>query len=129
MISGDVYFTYAPIEGPGWSVALVVPVSEIVEPAEAIRDEIKLHTEGLGTQNKVLFITLITMVIVIIISIFFAKTLSDPIKKLKDAADKITSGEDAEIPTARGNDEVAELTGSMEMLITAFKFAKKGGKK
>jgi HAMP domain-containing protein len=129
MIDGDVYFTYAPIEGPGWSVALVVPVSEIVEPAEAIRDEIKLNTEGIGTQNKVLFITLITMIIVIIMSIIFAKKITNPIKQLKQAADKVTSGEDATLPRLKGNDEIAELTGSMAMLIEAFKFAKKRGSK
>jgi HAMP domain-containing protein len=63
---------------------------------------------------------------------YFSTTITKPVIKLKDAADKVTSGEDAELPSANRNDEVAELTSSMEMLIAAFKFAKqgpKGGKK
>jgi two-component system sensor histidine kinase MtrB len=67
-------------------------------------------------------IILLTIVFIIIICLKFAHSISMPVKQLKEAADKVTSGElDVKLPEVKGTDEVAELTGSVEMLIAAFK--------
>jgi methyl-accepting chemotaxis protein len=73
-------------------------------------------------QNTVIVIFILTIFFLLLLCMSFAHSISKPIKALKDAADKITSGEfDVVLPNAKGSDEVSELTGSVEMLITAFK--------
>jgi sensor histidine kinase regulating citrate/malate metabolism len=82
--------------------------------------------------SLVYYVIIIAIIFSVSLVFYFSTTITKPVIKLKDAADKITSGEDAELPPANRNDEVAELTSSMEMLIAAFKFARdshKGGKK
>lgn len=119
---GEVYFIYAPVEQTGWSVASVVPLEEVVAPAEEIRETISEKTEGLGTQNTILWMTIIFIIIVVGISYALGTAISSPLIKLRNAADKVTSGNfDTELPKVRTKDEVAELIGSMSMLIQGFK--------
>ncbi|MBN2015095.1 MAG: HAMP domain-containing protein [Candidatus Altiarchaeota archaeon] len=104
-----------------------VQASVIKESIEKTEERIRTRTEDLGTQNTIFLITLATIFVVAVTSFLFAKSISDPITKLKDAADKVTSGDfDTPLPEVKGNDEVAELTASLEMLIAAFKM--KSGK-
>jgi hypothetical protein len=101
--------------------------AEIKKAVQETEGKIRAQTEGVGVQNTILVITLITIAVVLVVSIAFANRISKPIKQLKEAADKLTSGEfDTQLPQVKGNDEVAELTGSMEMLIAAYKM--KSGK-
>lgn len=72
--------------------------------------------------KKDIAIFLIVVVIVILISFLIAQSISEPIIKLKKAADNVTQGNfDAKLPSSSGSSEIAELTASMEMLITALK--------
>ena len=88
--------------------------------AKSNQNYLVIGPRGIGKTNTIFFIVVI--LIVIVVSVFFAKTISDPVRKLKEAADKATSGEfDAKLPEVKSTDEVAEMTGSIEMLITAFK--------
>jgi HAMP domain-containing protein len=101
--------------------------AEIKNASMETEGKIRAQTESMGPQNTILVITLITMAATLVISIAFANRISKPIKQLKEAADKLTNGEfDTQLPQVKGNDEVAELTGSMEMLIAAYKM--KSGK-
>ncbi len=122
----DVYLTYASIPTTGWSVGLIVPIAEIIQSAEDIRGDIQERTESLGTQNTVLMVTIVTILIVLIVGFIFARSITNPVKKLKEVADKVTDGDfNARLPPAKGTDEVAELTASMEMVVTALKMKSK----
>jgi len=122
----DVYLAYSSIPTTGWSVGLIVPITEIIQSAEDIRTQIKERTESLGTQNTVLIVTIITILIVITVGFIFARSITNPVKKLKEVADKVTDGDfNAQLPPAKGTDEVAELTASMEMVVTALKMKTK----
>ncbi|MBN1502994.1 HAMP domain-containing protein [Candidatus Woesearchaeota archaeon] len=124
-INEDIYFTYAPIPTTGWSVALVVPVREITKPADDAREDIKLKTEGMGTQNTIFMITLVTIIIVVAVSLLFAKGITDPLSKMTKAGKKIADGDlDAKIPEIKTGDEVEEIGMTMNLLVGAIKYLK-----
>jgi HAMP domain-containing protein len=92
------------------------------EEVQAVLENIKRSTESVSTQNTILAITILAIIVAIIVGAYFASTISVPIRKLKEAADKVTDGDfNVELPHPKGNDEVVELTSSIEMLITALK--------
>lgn len=110
-----------------WYVVVTAPVDEIQAAAVTAGDEIKGTVST--TRNMIITISIITLIVAVLVSVLMAGKITKPLILLKDSADKVTSGDfETQIPQVKGNDEVAELTGSIEMLITAFKFAKgKGG--
>ena len=70
--------------------------------------------------------SIVLLFVSVIIALLFSRTLTTPIIKLKEVADKITEGDfSTELPTVKGRDEVAELTGSMAMVVMALKMKKK----
>ncbi|WAM22704.1 MAG: HAMP domain-containing protein (plasmid) [Candidatus Methanoperedens sp.] len=67
-------------------------------------------------------ITLIMMVVALVLGFVISNSLTNPIKQLKDVADKVTNGDfSAKLPEAKSDDEISELTASMEMLIMSLK--------
>lgn len=71
--------------------------------------------------TNMLAILFVMLIISIIATIIVANTITKPIKQLKDVADRVTSGDfDASLPEA-SNDEIGELTASIEMLIVGLK--------
>ncbi|MDD1729357.1 MAG: HAMP domain-containing protein [Methanospirillum sp.] len=72
-------------------------------------------------KNLYIIGTIIMLLISIIIALIFTRYIASPIMQLKDVADKVTSGNfDAQLPEAT-NDEIGELTASIEMLIVGLK--------
>jgi methyl-accepting chemotaxis protein len=116
-----------------FSVAATTYIDEFSKPVNELKANldqnldntlatIKNSTEGINTDNTILFVTIISALLAILISIIFARNISRPIIMLKDAADKATSGEfDVKLPEAKSTDEVSKLIGSFEMLIIALK--------
>lgn len=83
----------------------------------------KNFTSKMTNQNALLLI--VTILLAFVIGIIFSRSITNPIKDLKKAADQITLGDfNAKLPEIKGNDEVADLTASMEMLIAALKSKK-----
>jgi len=72
-------------------------------------------------KNQYILGTIIMLLISIVIALIFTRYIATPIMQLKDVADKVTSGNfDAKLPEAT-NDEIGELTASIEMLIVGLK--------
>jgi nitrogen fixation/metabolism regulation signal transduction histidine kinase len=62
------------------------------------------------------------VVVGLVIGLVVSYSIAKPSKQLKLVADKFTDGDfSAELPPVRSNDEVSELTVSLEMLIMALK--------
>ncbi len=79
--------------------------------------------------TNMLLISLIMLVIAIIATILVANSITKPIKQLKNVADRVTSGDfGAQLPEVTSNDEIGELTASIEMLIVGLKM-KRGADK
>jgi len=138
------YYTgknYADKAGFGW-IAVGAQIDKFQEPATVTAGKIneKTNAQAVAIQagiaktekyindsadhagQQTLTFIVIAIIIVVIVGYLFANSISKPIKALKESADKLTSGElDVKLPEVKGTDEIAELTGSVEMLMTAFK--------
>jgi len=118
-------------DGVKFSVSATTYISEFSKPVVKTKEKISaavtvtldnITASVAKMQNTIVTIILLTIVFLILVCLSFARSISKPIKQLKEAANKVTSGElDVKLPAAKGTDEVAELTGSVEMLIAAFK--------
>jgi methyl-accepting chemotaxis protein len=81
-----------------------------------------LEEQSIQTK-QIIGLSVALLLISIIVSLVFSRTITGPIKKLRESADKVTNGEfDTQLPQLKSKDEIAELTASLEMLIMAFKF-------
>ena len=86
-------------------------------------DRIKQSTEGLQTQNTILFVTLATLVVVVILGLLAANSISKPIRELTKVAQIISEGNvDVEIPTIKTKDEIYDLAESMKSVLAAVDF-------
>jgi methyl-accepting chemotaxis protein len=62
------------------------------------------------------------IIVSLVIDLVVSYSITKPIKQLKVVADKVTDGDfSAQLPEAKSNDEISQLTASMEMLIMALK--------
>ena len=59
----------------------------------------------------------LTMIAIVWVSLFFAKSLSDPIKQLQSLAEKITKGERDPLSITSGDKEIVELSNSLNVMV------------
>jgi len=116
---------------------LRVVIDKLEDDEEKIVTQIQTETESLADKTR--FTLLIFIIIGFIVSIFLglyiARSISKPITKLKDAADKIAKGNLAEpVEIKRGNEigELAEsfdnMRYSLKMVMDEYEKMKTGGK-
>ena len=79
-----------------WELVVFRPVSEIYEPASMLA-------------NNLIFITLITLIFIFIVSVFFSQLIVNPIKKLQEGVEIIRKGKLGYRVNIRTNDEIEEL--------------------
>ena len=114
------------------SVAATTYIDEFSRPVQATSQkintsiqqtvsDIKTKTESMSSGNTILMITLISMIIVIVITFVFAMSLSRPIRRLTEIADKVSMGKLDEEIDVRTNDEINDLAESFTRMINAFK--------
>lgn len=129
------YYTVLPTataDGVRLRVGATTYISEFSAPAkvtetaiktklDATMAQISTKTESVGTQNTILIVTLITMIVVIGLSYFFASTIVGPVKRLTDIADKVSLGKLDETVDIETNDEINDLAISFRRMINAFK--------
>jgi HAMP domain-containing protein len=104
----DKYIVYAPIKELGWSIAAVLPLNEALKDVQEIQSNID---KNMGAVILLIIIgILMVAVMIFFISNAFAKSLTYPILKLKDMAEKISQGNlDVEV-TPIAQDEIGVLT-------------------
>jgi sigma-B regulation protein RsbU (phosphoserine phosphatase) len=95
------YVAYAPLRSVNWSLAVVMPVDDIIAPAEETRASIELATYETGTHlnqqmnaAKSLFFLLfvILFIIVTVISVLFARIITRPVEELRRGSEAIGAG-------------------------------------
>jgi methyl-accepting chemotaxis protein len=87
---------------------------------------IKFDMSGLQSQintSKVLLISLIMTLLAIIVTFMFANSITKPITRLKDIADKISMGDLQQKVAINSDDEISELGQSFQRMINAFKMS------
>ena len=102
---GQKYFLfYKPIKNTGWTLAVVVPQDDVVEPVNII----------LMMLGAIIIIGLIIVAAVCRRSI---RNITNPIRQFADSADEIAKGNiQAELPMIKTHDEMLRLHSSFEMM-------------
>jgi HAMP domain-containing protein len=135
-ISVPVPYSKGEYVGSGYfgGIMLSVNTEKFYEKAKRTMDEIsvkiadtnekiKRSTEGVQTENTILAVTLVTILVVVILGIFAANSISKPIRELTRVANVISDGNvDVEIPVIKTKDEIYDLGESMKAVLAAVDF-------
>ncbi|WP_082223105.1 HAMP domain-containing protein [Methanoculleus sp. MH98A] len=76
----------------------------------------------LGLQNSIIVMTLLTVFVVFMWSFFLAKSITDPVEQLSQAATSASQGDLANVEiTVTSNDEIGELAVAFNRLINSYR--------
>jgi two-component system sensor histidine kinase/response regulator len=114
---GNIYLAYAPIQNAGWSVGMVIPESEIVQPAEDVGASIGERQERL--RNEIAAVFAISAVGVLALGAIFSVLLTRPLRQLQAGAHRIAEGDLSHRIPQRSNDEIGDLVRSFNMMTNA----------
>lgn len=124
-MEGEKYIAYAPVKSVGWSIGLVVPVEDIIAPAQitsgVIRnasEETHAHiTEQMVFLQHVLTVSFILLFFgVIAIAIFFSRFITEPLRILSEGVKKIGSGDLQTSVDITSGDEFEDLAGTFNRM-------------
>jgi len=126
MLEGEEkYIAYAPITRTGWSIAVVMPVAEIVAPIEATKVRIDSATadfsKNINSQiNQMQLILIITtigmLVIVAVAAILLSRRITRPIVALNKGVKVIGSGDLNHRLNVSTGDEIQDLAGAFNKM-------------
>jgi PAS domain S-box-containing protein len=108
---------YAPIKETAWRLGVVIPVSEISEPIQRVREQL---SETLR-QALVLFLTIttITAALAAILGSYFGYRTTKPILRLISAIDTVGLGGDWHEVSSSTKDELQRLAESVNRMVRA----------
>lgn len=119
----DRFIAYAPINSTGYILGIAVPVSEVLEHARELEDDVEDRSSGITT--TFIIIGVIAIIITGITAYFLGNTVVKPIKRLTDIASKLGTGEmkiddveedlalvapDGTVGPGKKGDEIGQLT-------------------
>lgn len=125
MDGSEKYVAYAPITRTNWSIAVVMPLSEIVAPIETTKQRIDKATEDFSTNinsqiNQMQIILIVTSIVMLIIVALAASWLSRritrPIVTLNQGVKVIGSGNLAHRLDVKTGDEIQDLAGAFNKM-------------
>ncbi|MDD1686365.1 SpoIIE family protein phosphatase [Methanoregula sp.] len=124
------YIAYAPLKSVNWSLAIVMPVDDIIAPAKETRARIVNATGETGThldqqmnaaRNLFFVLFVILFIIVTILSILFAQIITRPVEELRRGAEAIGAGDlDHRVQIETG-DEFEDLAHSFNTMAVNLK--------
>lgn len=121
----DVFVAYAPVKTTGWSIAIVMPVETVIEPATLTGGKLSRQTAETADQidqqiTRSMHLFIITMVILIAAaaagSALFSQAITRPLKRLGEGADAIGRGDLAYRVETGTQDEFGELAGNFNKM-------------
>jgi len=92
-----------------WGLIVKIDREEALKPVNDARE-------------RLLLVVIIVIVLIIPASILAARTLVEPLQKLKEATDRISRGDFAVQLDIRSGDEIGELADSFERMVAAIKY-------
>ncbi len=122
---GDKYIAYAPLESTHWSVAIVLPVNEIIAPVLAARDRIidsanaaseHINQQAEAVRNTFIGLFVIILVLVVAVSLLLSRMIVNPIMTLMKGAKEIGSGNLESRVKVNSGDELEALAGSFNKM-------------
>ena len=127
---GERFVAYAPVESVNWSVAVMMPVDEVVAPAMATRESILAASEDtashIGAQQDLmrtvfsgLFVVL--LVAVGVLTLVFTRYLTRPLEELRKGSQAIGKGDLDHRVEVHTGDEFEELAESFNIMTADLK--------
>lgn len=119
------YIAYAPVKSVNWSLAIVMPVDDIIAPARktgagiaAATLETGAHLDQQMDRTRSLFfaIFVILFVIVTILSVMFARIITRPVEELRRGSEAIGNGDLAHRVQIETGDEFEDLARSFNQM-------------
>lgn len=101
-----VYFS--PIDETGWIVMLVLPQSEVIEPVNQII-------------SKVIVLTVLALLILVALIMAVSKSITKPLKPLKEEIELIAKGDLTRAVKLDSNDEVGHIAQSINNMVSSLK--------
>lgn len=99
---------FAPVTTTGWSIALTLPDEEFLAPVRAVT-------------NSILIVSAIAIVLALLIFIFFARSISKPIRQGVDFAGEVADGNLQATLDVKHKDEIGELADALRKMISNLK--------
>ncbi|MCX6689001.1 MAG: SpoIIE family protein phosphatase [Methanoregula sp.] len=122
---GEKYIAYAPIKSMNWSVAIVMPVGDVIAPAVKTRAQIEnatgetgvLLNQKMNTAMNLFFgLCILLFILVAILSVVFARIITRPVEVLKHGSEVIGAGNlDYRVEITTG-DELEDLAHSFNKM-------------
>ncbi len=121
----DVFVAYAPVKTTGWSIAIVMPVETVIEPATLTGEKLSQQTAETTDQidqqiTRSMHLFIIAMVILIgaavLGSALFSQAITRPLKRLGEGADAIGRGDLAYRVETGTDDEFGELAANFNKM-------------
>ena len=103
----ETYISFYPIETNGYSIALVVPVSELQGPIIAARTETQQQLQS--ASRSAVTILAILLVVAVLISLGLGKVIAAPIQSLTQTASQVAAGDLTAQAPITTNDEIGKL--------------------
>lgn len=127
---GEKYVAFAPLKSVNWSLAIVMPVDDVIAPVEQTRAQIVSATDETGDQlnrkmdtAKTLFFGLfvILFVFVTVLSILFARIITKPVEELRRGSEAIGAGNLEHRVNIATGDEFEDLARSFNTMAADLK--------
>ena len=103
----DTYIAYAPVKSNGYSIALVVPVSEMQSAINTAQEETGALVQA--ALRTALIILLALLLAAVIVSLSLGQYIAAPVRRLTEAASQITDGDLTVQAYSSTNDEIGTL--------------------
>jgi GAF domain-containing protein len=114
-ISGsDRYVVYRPIPAVGYSLAIIVPVEEMLAQTTAAREQIARQAAGTLTLSMIL--VLIVLALVVIASLGIGTALTSPLERLTLTAKEFAMGNLGAEASVDTQDEIGTLAGTLNTM-------------
>jgi GAF domain-containing protein/HAMP domain-containing protein len=110
----DTYITFSPIKTNGYSVALVVPVSELQTAIAAARNETQQQIQSAIRLAATLLIVL--LVFAVAVSLGLGRAIAAPIQRLTQVASQVAAGDLTVQASASTSDEIGTLASAFNTM-------------
>jgi len=117
----DTYISFSPIKTNGYSVALVVPVSELQMAIAAAREETQKQVQSAFRLAAGLLIVL--LVFAVAVSLGLGRVIAAPIQRLTQVASQVAAGDLTVQAAATTRDEIGTLAYAFNTMTTRLREA------
>ena len=116
-VNDILFVAYAPLQSTGWSLATVVPESQLLKAVTILQAELTENTRQL-VLTRLISLGLLLLVFTIVVGFWATNQLVNPIQNLARAVQKIGAGEwEAPLPKI-SNDEIGVLSSTFQSVTT-----------